>query len=623
MSLPVWMRVFAGLAFISAMSCSVMAMDDVDSLTVETLREAHLGTDGPSLLQLFRQYVLIPADRAHAQALIIQLNADEYEQREAASEELVELGPGVGALLRQATQSPALEVSRRARRCLARLGVAPVEVLGAAARVLAVRKPPGSVDTLLAYLPQSDDEQLTAEIQATLTALAFHDGEADPALVKALSDAQPVCRAAAVEALAQAGGRQSLRLLKSLLHDPDAGVRLRVARHQADMREADAIAVLIGLVADKAEVATEADAYLRELAGSAAPTMTLNAGKNGGQVQTAWEAWWNGVKPRELVEQVRKGTPDEASRIRATELIEELGDDDFTVRERASEALVAMGAVAWPLLQRATKDGDAEVAHRATECLAHLRQDAHAEITPSVVRLIALSKPIGASAALIAYLPFADEGPGVDEVQDALVSIAYRDGRADDALLHALADPLPLRRRVAGTALARAALGRPESEVFRLLKDPSTDVRLAMAITLVELKQRQAVPNLINLVGELPAEQAWPAEDLLGRLARDAAPGESSGDSDADRKQRRDRWLRWWQRNAASVDMARLDQAVTAAGRLLVTCYDGYNGAGRIWELGADHKPRWEIKQGLRGPIDAVMIGANRILVAEYNGWVT
>ncbi|HEV3255369.1 MAG TPA: PQQ-binding-like beta-propeller repeat protein, partial [Gemmataceae bacterium] len=138
-----------------------------------------------------------------------------------------------------------------------------------------------------------------------------------------------------------------------------------------------------------------------------------------------------------------------------------------------------------------------------------------------------------------------------------------------------------------------------------------------------EQRQKEAVPALIGLLGELPPDRLWQAEDMLRRLAGEKAPAVTLGTTESTRRRCRDAWAAWWQKNAARVDMARLDTAEGVLGLNLVVCYDGYQGVGRVWEFGPDRKMRWEITSNLRGPIAAVMIPGNHVLIAEYNGYVT
>src|SRR5438105_14030390 len=50
-----------------------------------TLRAAHIGTDGSRLLEFFRQRTLSTAERRHLQALVGQLNDDDFAVRERAT----------------------------------------------------------------------------------------------------------------------------------------------------------------------------------------------------------------------------------------------------------------------------------------------------------------------------------------------------------------------------------------------------------------------------------------------------------------------------------------------------------------------------------------------------------
>ena len=73
---------------------------------------------------------------------------------------------------------PDLEVSQSARFVLQEIDkdkAAPLSPV--AARVVALRKPPGAAEVLLAYLPFCDDEGLLTEVQAALNAVAYPDGK--------------------------------------------------------------------------------------------------------------------------------------------------------------------------------------------------------------------------------------------------------------------------------------------------------------------------------------------------------------------------------------------------------------------------------------------------------------
>ncbi|HZU39135.1 MAG TPA: HEAT repeat domain-containing protein, partial [Gemmataceae bacterium] len=407
--------------------------NDPTSQDEQILRAAHVATDDVSLLDVFRKRLLSPTERRQVEELIRRLNDDDYSVREEASADLVEFGSAAVPLLRKALKGTPLEVSRRAKKCIQRINPPSVEVLSAAARLLGARHPKGALDTLLNYLPVADDDELASEIRASITALAFKAGEPRPALVQALRDPRPVVRGAAVDALCQGGGRRSLPLVRPLLTDRDADVRLRVAHHLAGFREADAIPALIALTTSKGATAEQADAYLRDLAETEAPADTPGTTEASRRAcRDAWQRWWQAADGSALLDRIRAGTPDETARQRASELIGELGDDDFVTRERATDDLVTMGAVAVPLLQKAAADSkDCEVAHRAASCLTRIAQGSHPAITATTMRLVAFRKPPGAASVLLAYLPFANGSDSQEEVQKALTAVAYPGGAPD------------------------------------------------------------------------------------------------------------------------------------------------------------------------------------------------
>jgi len=607
--------------FLPAPGWSATSESDPFAADEEMLRAAQVGTDGAGLLDFFRERTLTDSERRHLQELVRRLDDDDFAVRERATAALSDFGPPALPALRQAAKSPSLEVARRAERCLKTSEPEPPEVVSAAAHLLAHLKPAGAAQVLLGYLPDADDDQAVAEAQAALEAVAFHDGKADAAVLRALDDPLPARRSAAAEALCHRGKARAAPRLRRLLKDPDAGVRLRTALLVADLREGDAIPVLVASVAGPADLAAQADDYLRRLAGPQAPQATLGSSDASRRAcRDAWAGWWRAADGQALLALIRKGTPNEHDRQKTQALIDLLGDDDFAVREQATDDLVVLGTVAVPLLQKAMKDIDVEVARRAERCLAQIDQGPNPGVSATAIRLVSLRKPAGATAALLAYLPFAEEGPGIDEVEEALAALALPDDKPDRVLVQALRDKLALRRQAAAAALCRAAGDRPVPEVGVLLKDPDPGVRLRVAVALTEHKDRAAVPALIGLLGDLPADRLWQAEELLRRLAGEKAPTVALGTTADSRRSCRDAWAAWWQKNAARVDLAVLDGAPRLLGYTMVVQFSNWgNNTGSVYEIGPDKKRRWQI-EGLNLPIDAQVLPGNRVLIAEYYG---
>jgi hypothetical protein len=317
-----------------------------------------------------------------------------------------------------------------------------------------------------------------------------------------------------------------------------------------------------------------------------------------------------------LLDFFRKHTPVEADRDKVRALIAALGDDSYAVRERASEDLVALGAAATPLLREAVKDPDVEVARRAEKCLLLIDPYPVAAVAAAAARLLALRRPDGAAEVLLRYLPYAEDDTADDAVRAALAALARPDGRPEPHLLAALEDRVPVRRAAAVGALVRSAPAAERPPLTKYLRDPDLAVRLEAALAFVDVHDKEAVPVLIGLLAELPAERGWRVEDVLCRLAGDDTPSVSLGSDDATRRRCRDAWLGWWQKHGDRVDLARLEQDRRLLGyTLIVELNRGL--AGRVLEVDAKGNVRWQI-ENLQYPIDAQVVGNDRVLIAEY-----
>ena len=317
-----------------------------------------------------------------------------------------------------------------------------------------------------------------------------------------------------------------------------------------------------------------------------------------------------------LLKLFRDRTMTPALRMEIQALIRQLGDRVFAVRQKASVALVAKGAVALPLLREAVRDSDIEVGRRASACARRIEEKDHdAGVLAAAARLLGATKPPGTAEVLLAYLPLANDEVIEDELRMALSAAALQGGKPDPVLIAALADPLAKKRGAAGAALAPVSDQR--AAVRKLLKDPEPMVRLRVGLGLARAREKDAVSVLIELLGQLPREQGWLAEDLLLRLAGEQAPQVSLGDEPAERKKCRDAWAAWWESQGPKVDLAKLGKETSLLGYTLVIVFN-WGGNHRVTELDAAGKPRWIIAN-LPNPVDAHILPANRVLIADYS----
>jgi hypothetical protein len=304
--------------------------------------------------------------------------------------------------------------------------------------------------------------------------------------------------------------------------------------------------------------------------------------------------------------------PDLLDRARA--LIKRLGDDDFAEREKASEALAALGAPAVPLLREAARSADVEVARRAAAVLEKVERQTNPALPGAAVRLLGHRRPEGAVAALLAFAPAAQDATLLDDVAAALARAGVREGKADPLLVKALADAAPARRAVAAEALARGKAADQRDAVRKLLADTDSTVRERVALALLGARDKEAVPALINLLGELPRDRRYAVEDALYRVAGDKAPP-----ADGDARKQQEAWRAWWKAEADKLDLAKLDLGGRAAGLTVLTQYMGSVTQGRVTAVDAAGTVRWQIPD-LRYAVDVQVLGPDRVLVTEYSG---
>lgn len=414
---------------------------------------------------------------------------------------------------------------------------------------------------------------------------------------------------------------QTLHAAKELLNDPNPTVRLRAALALAEKQDADAVAVLIELLAVLPTAQRrQAEEVLQQLAGEWAPNPALTGEDEVSRRirRDVWAAWWKHTDGQALLAAFRSQTltPEDHGRVRG--LIEKLGDRSFAARERAAMDLVALGPKAVPLLRQAAQGKDLEIVRRAQACLTQIAEN-DVKLPLAAARLLALRRPSGAAEALLAYAPFAENEPMLEELAAALQILAAPAGKPEASLVQALTDPTPLRRGLAAEALAKANLVHVFPALRKLLDDPDAGVRLRTALALVRANERQAVEALIRLMGELPADQLWLAQDMLFQLAGENAPQLPTGNDAQVGAKRQAVWEEWWKKHGEALDLAKLTPATTVYGYTLLVQVDPNNNGGRVVELGRDGKPRWMI-EGLQFPVDAHMIGNSRVLISEYNG---
>ncbi len=188
----------------------------------------------------------------------------------------------------------------------------------------------------------------------------------------------------------------------------------------------------------------------------------------------------------------------EAKPDRLAALIEQLGDKSPTVAQKASGELAAIGAPAIPMLRQAVKDPDRQqIMQRARRCLQALEEHP-GRLSAAATRLLGQRRPPGTAAALLAFLPAAEDEGVVEEIRLALLAAAYADGKPDPALLQALSDETPIRRALAIDTLCHNGINASLLEqvpLHKLLQDAKPSVRLRAALALARAPMPAPCPR--------------------------------------------------------------------------------------------------------------------------------
>ncbi|MBX9678798.1 MAG: PQQ-binding-like beta-propeller repeat protein [Gemmataceae bacterium] len=328
-----------------------------------------------------------------------------------------------------------------------------------------------------------------------------------------------------------------------------------------------------------------------------------------------------------LLDYLRKRTIKEADGKQVESLIRDLGDEEFKVREKAYGQLMAIGTAGLIRVKAAESDNDPEIRARAKDLREKIEAKAEPAIQAATARLIADRNPPGAAEVLLAYMPYAADQYVIDEIGKTLGKVGVQNGNADKSLVAALKDPLPIRRAIAAEALVKGKAKEHFGEARNLLKDAEALVRLRTGLAFVELREKEALPVLIETLKHLNPEQLWPVEEILVRLAGDAVPSISLGNNEVSRKAAFDAWNEWFGKHQTKIDLATLDKVDAMLNYTLVIQQNVIrivNGQrvpaiGEVYELDGAKNKRWSFSVPTY-PVAAEVVGPDRVLIAEYQG---
>jgi HEAT repeat protein len=292
-------RHWALLALVSlVLAAPISQAEDDDKVKADLaiLKAGKADTDNKGLVAFIKKRTVSDALRTKIGKLIRELGHEDFAPRQKAQDALIEIGGPARPQLHAALNDSDLEVRRRARWALEKIGPAAAEahLVVAVARVLTARKAPGALEALLDYLPSIEEPETAEEVVGTLWRVAMVKDKPDPLLLKALSDKFAIKRWAAGIALARAGGKAQRPSVHKLLKDSEPSVRRHVALALVESRDKEGVPALIKLVNDKSTADAEAaEEALVAIAGDKAPAMPEgDTPKARDRYKKLWEGWW-------------------------------------------------------------------------------------------------------------------------------------------------------------------------------------------------------------------------------------------------------------------------------------------------------------------------------------------
>ena len=173
---------------------------------IEWLKRSKVATDTPGLLAYLRSCQGREIPPAEIVGQIAKLTTGSNEEQQAAAAKLVEMGTIAVPELRKLRTASEARGGKRVRECLAKIEDAGDRPLARPAmRKLLIRRPPGTVEALLGFLPFASDPAAEEDVYYGLDGLL----ERDPKLLKSLDpflkDGQPARRALAACILGRRG----------------------------------------------------------------------------------------------------------------------------------------------------------------------------------------------------------------------------------------------------------------------------------------------------------------------------------------------------------------------------------------------------------------------------------
>ena len=294
-----------------------------------------------------------------------------------------------------------------------------------------------------------------------------------------------------------------------------------------------------------------------------------------------------------LAKYLRKFQPTEEEQKLVAQLIRELGDDDYFVREAATAKIKALPVLPRGALDRAAQSNDAEVKWRSQSLLKQ-GNDQEQVLLLAAMKVIDRQKHKGLLAELLAVYPFIAGNEGRTACKRAIASTVATE---DVARLRSLLKHEDAMLRAAGVMGLSATLGSDAAaDVKPLLKDGDESVQLIAARTLGDIGDRDCLETYLKLLESKHEQIRWEALASLRWLS-----GKTMRIDEEDETKRRARMVQAWREWIANEGKtAALKFPIQIADR--IELFNGIDLSG--WQAVNNGQPVsgkdvWSVKDGI------------------------
>ena len=229
-------------------------------------------------------------------------------------------------------------------------------------------------------------------------------------------------------------------------------------------------------------------------------------------------------------------------------------------------------------------------------------------VVEAAIRLLTHRKPDGFSKQFIGLAPaLVQLDHRVEQVLiDALAEAAMPTGKPDPSLLTATKANSSIVRALAIRSLLRS--GGLEADAAAALKDDDLTVKWQIAMGLIDVKNKTAIPALIDLIPDVSGKRASRLAKLLHHIAGNGPNPALGGDTES-RARAHQAWSAWWKEHGESVTSDQVSHGITFAYNDTHVAEVSLSGE-ILWEL--------EIRPTLRSyPTCAQRLANGNILIGE------